>query len=313
MTQQVGVAMCKKQKTISNWIWIILFLLLLSLGLSLGLNIVKREDTYFVFLNIISIAYTVAGTLTIIILRKHLKVIPVALMLGNYVLSFGQIYFLQYKTYHRLLIFLFVLSILYLMFYLINFFIFQKRRLEAENIHLINPIMPIFIIGGSILIKMFLALHLIKTEIGTPLLSFLMVALGCAAVALIIALLLIKNRKNKGEYFGKLAGVFFATMVLAFAIPAFTTEYVNFTFDPSAGEMTECVVVEKHAHVGNGKSGPNYRLIVRINESEIDLNTQKIVYSQYEPGDTLRLYKHEGALGYPYYEYRLDTIFDYEG
>ena len=303
--------MHKKQKTISIWIWIISFCFLLSLGLSLGLKVVKREDAYFVFLNIISIAYAAAGILTIIALRKHFKVIPIMLMLGNYFLSFGQLYFLPYRTYHRLLIFLFAISILYMIFHLVSFFFFQKRRLELENVSLINFVMPIFIIGGSVFVKMLWALYCIETEMGTQLLSFLFVALGCAVVALMLALLLIKDRKDKGEYFGKLAGAFFATLLIVFTIPAFTTEYFNFAFDPSAGVMTECVVTEKHTRNAGGKSGTNYFLTVRINGQEIDLHTQKLVYSQYELGDRLCLYKHEGAFGYPYYEYRLDTIFDY--
>lgn len=303
--------MRKKQKPISLWTWIISFLFLLSLGLSLGLKVVKQEDTYFIFLNIISITYAFAGILTMIALRKHLKVIAVALVLGNYVLSFGQLYFLTYRTYHRLLILLFALSILYMIFYLIRAFTFQKRKPETEEIHIINPLLPIFIIWGSFFVKMLWALYRIETEMGTQLLSFLFVALGCAVVALIIALLLIKDRKKKNEFFGKLAGAFFATLLLVFAIPAFTTEYFNFAFDPSTGEMTECVVIEKQTRNGGGKSGTNYFLIVQINGQEIKLHTQKVVYSQYEPGDTICLYKHDGAFGYPYYEYRLETIFDY--
>ena len=292
------------------WLWAVSGFLFLSAGFSLGLKGIGNEMVYFIFLNIISISYTLVGVVAVIAARKHLKLFPVLLMTGNYILSFGQLYFLDFRLYHRLLSILLIVSILYLLCYLTWFSVIKKKKLEQENLHLLNPILPVVVVAGSALIKMMWVFWQIETEMGSFRLTCLLVALGCAAVALIAALLCIKDRRNKGEYFGKLMAVFSVTLILVFAMPALTAEYTNYVWDNSRGERTECVVIDRYTATG-GKGGSIYHLVLRADGQEVDLVTMRVVYAQYEPGDTIYLYRHEGLLGYSYYEYCLDFIFRY--
>ena len=297
--------MHRKNSHTKIWICVILSLLLISGGFLIGLNYVSNESVYFVFLNIISGSYALLGFLTVIAARKHWKPMPVALILLNGILSLGHLYFLEYRVYYRLIFFLFILSIFYLIFYLVRFFFVQKRRLQNENMHLINPILPIAIVGGSFFGKMFLLLGQIETDMGELSLLFLLVSLVCAGIALIVAILVIKDREDKGEYCGKLMATFFTTFFLVFAFPSFTAEYTNYAFDVSEGNRQECVVVDKYTRTIN-KGRQSYHLVLNIDGKEKDVVFNKVVYSKYEVGEKIVLYYYNGCLGYSCYEYRLD-------
>jgi len=285
-------------------------LLFVAAGFLIGLKFVKEEQTYFVFLNIVSAAYGLLSVFSILAVRKHWKPTPIVLILGNTVLSFGHLYFLEYRMFHLLQLILFALSIVYLIFYLIRFFVFQKGRMETENLHLLNPVAPVLFIAGSFFCKMFLLSGQVVTEMDSFALTFLPVALGCAAVAFIVAALQIKDREDKREYFGKLIGIFCATLILAWGLPSLSASYTNYALDTSSGEKIECVVVEKYQRY-NGRGGIEH-LVLFVDGQEKDFVFHKAVCAQYAEGDTIYLYRYEGAFGYPCYEYRFTSIFQYQ-
>ena len=176
------------------WTVTVMVLLLIVVGFLIGISYVKEERTYFVFLNVITVAYGLLAVTTLLLLRGHWKPTPIVLILGNAVLSFGHLYFLEYRMFHLLQLILFALSSVYLIFYLIRFFVFRKGRIGVENIHLINPILPVAFIAGSFFCKMFLLSRQVETEADSLVLTFLLVALVCAVVALLAAIVLIKDR-----------------------------------------------------------------------------------------------------------------------
>ena len=134
------------------------------------------------------------------------------------------------------------------------------------------------------------------------------IALGAAAVALIVGAVLIKDRSDKKEYAGKLMAVFSLTFILVFGLPAISAEYTNYAFDTSVGEVNEYVVIDKYTRNG-GRGGPIYHIVLQAGGHEIDISTEKVIFSQYEKGEAVRIYKHDGTFGYHYYEYRLDSIY----
>ena len=303
--------MRKDDKIVIIWVLTILLLLFMSVGFAIGATFVGKQSVFIVFHNIMSICYVLMGIFVVTSLRKYFNILSVSMIIGNCILSLGQLYFIEYRFYHRLLVSLFVLSVVYLVFYLLRFFVIRKQRLEFENIHFVNGIMPVAFVGGSFLIKVFFLLKLIKTEMDTILTPLVFIALGSAVVTLILGAAFIKKRGDKKEFLGKLAAISSITFLLVFAIPALTAEYANYAFDTSAGERVECVVIDKYTTYG-GKGGPNYHLVLLADGQKVDFDIEKVVYFKYKQGDIISIYEHEGAFDYPYYAYRLDFLYQYK-
>ena len=169
----------------------------------IGAKYCMNESAYFACQNAISIAYVLLGIAVIIPLFKKLSVVSVLLIIGNAVLSTGMLYFLPYRTYHRLLIMFFVLSILNLAFCLLRFFISRKQCGKGEKIQLLNGIVPIAYVGGSVLVKGFGLFKLIETEFDVPLV-LVGISLGVSVASVILGAIFIKERWNKKEYAGKI-------------------------------------------------------------------------------------------------------------
>ena len=302
--------MRREDRIVIVWVSAIILLLFLAVGFMIGAKYSTNESAYFVCQNIMSIAYVILGIAVIIPLFKKLSVVSVLLIIGNGVLSFGQLHFLPYRTYHRLLIVVLMLSILYLAFCLLRFFISRKQYGRGEKTRLLNSIIPIAYVGGSVLVKGFGLFKLIETEYDVPIV-LVGISLGVSVVAVILGGIFINERRNKKEYVGKLCAIFLGVFFTVFAIPLLFMEYANYSFDTTVAEKTECIVVDTDTS-HNYKSGTGYRLVLSVDGQKVRFDVDRVVYSRYQKGDTIYLYRYGGAFGYPYYEYRLDSIYCYD-
>ena len=301
--------MRKDDRIVIIWISVIILLLFIAVGFIIGAKYCTKESTYFACQNVMSIAYVILGISVITPLRKKLSIVSVLLITGNGVLSIGQLHFLPYRTYHRLLIVILVLSILNLAFCLLRFFISRKQYGMGEKLRLLNGIIPIAYVGGSVLVKGFGLFKLIETEYDVSL-ALVGISLGISVAAVILGAIFIKDRWNRKEYVGKLCAIFFGVFFVVFGIPLLSMEYANYTFDTSLAEKTECVVIDTYTS-HNYKSGTGYRFVLSVDGQKVHFDVDKVVYSRYQKGDTIYLYQYDGAFGYPYYEYQLDSIYRY--
>ena len=264
----------------------------------------------FVLLNIISGAYALLSLVTVFALWKQKGLLGTAIILTNCVLSFGQLYFLDYRHYHQALFVLFAASMLYLIYGLLRFFMHKRKEHWYSATHLLPYILAPCFVGFSLLIKSIWLMELIETDMDGVFNVITPISLGCSAIVLIIAIVLIKDRQDKKEYLGKLAASFLLPMALTFFVPMLMSEHLNYVLDTSEAVKMECVVIEKEVN-HSGKGGPDYYLIVNVDGQTEKMNTNKAIYEQYAEGDSIELYAHTGALGFDYYEYRFDEIYHY--
>lgn len=271
----------------------------------------KNPEVYFAFLNILSGAYALLSVVTVLVLRRQMDIVGMVIILGNCVLSFGQLYFMDNRLYHQLLFALLAASILYLLFGLVSFWVHKRKERWYSARHLLSFILAPCFVGFSFLIKSAWMMKLIETELGKVSDIFAFAGLGCGAAALIAAIILIKDRRDRKEYFGKLSAAFFAPLLIVFAFPMLMSEQLNYALDTSAGVKTECVVVDKETRHTGSKGGTRYYLTVSADGKTVEMNTNKVIYAQYNAGDSIELYEHTGALGFTYYEYQFEEIYHY--
>ena len=302
--------MSEYNKKIKVWIPVISLLLFIAVVFTIGAKFTENHLFCFAFLNVATISYSLLGVLTIISLRKHFNILSILIIISNSSLSFGQLYFLDLKLYHIILIVLLIFSLVYFTVYLINFLIYKKNDPESDNIKLVNCILPVAFVGATVFVKAFHLFDLIETKRNNLFVPILCVSLLASVIALIIAIILIKERQDAKEYFGKLAAVFFITFVLFFTMPLISSEYANYVFDTSAAEKKECVVIDKHESHG-GKGATRYYLVIQVDGQKIEFCTNKAVYSQYDIKNIIYLYEYEGAFDRRYYEYQDKNIYQY--
>ena len=76
-------------------------------------------------------------------------------------------------------------------------------------------------------------------------------------------------------------------------------------------ETKEYYEVVNKGKTPSSKGGTGYYIIVNIEDEEFRMKVEKVVYFEYEIGDNILLYKYNGALGYSYYEYQMNSIYIY--
>ena len=302
--------MRNNDKTVVIWVCIILLFALIAAGFTIGLNFAGETSTFWAFQLIVLVSYAIMAILIIIPLHKYFNLISILLMVLNIVLSFGKLYFLEYRLYHKLLILLFVLSILNLVGYLFYFFKFGRGQKGLDNIYLINGIIPIAYIFMSLFINMFRLFKLVDTKIdvfGTWAGIALIISVAVTAVASFF----VKRSSNKKENFGKIIAIFLGVFILAYGIPFVSLEHANYSFDASDGTKIEFLVAEKYT-TSRYKSGTSYYLVLREGEEEHSIAVDKMTYVQHEQGGKIYMYYHSGAMGFPYYEYRQESVYKYQ-
>lgn len=294
------------KKRLIIWISVVTCLVAVFLGSLLTMGNVKRETTYFVLQNMIVFSYAVLGVIIIVLLHETFWVVTSGFLIANSILEIGELYFLPYKFYHILELILFVLSVIYLVVCLVWA---QKDKLY-KNFHFTNGIIPVFYVGFSYFLNLFVLLKWIETEIDIPA-ALIAIGLAIAITATIFCAVLNRNRENKKEYVGSLLGVFFLSLCLVVVVPLLTLEHVNYAFDSSPGVQTEYTVAKKYTTHGGRYSGPGYCLVLEVDGKEIQFDVNRILYEKYQEGETICLYAHEGALDYAYLEYRVEFIHKY--
>lgn len=288
---------------------VLLFVGVIAMLMLLGYS--KSPGVHFVCWNYLSVMYTLLSVETVFALRKPRGLLGKIIILANCVLSFGQLYFLDFRRYHQLLFVLFVVSVLYLFYGLFSFFLRRRKEPWYDTIHLVMYVLVPCFVGFSLLIKSASLMKLIETDVNAFMDIFGPISLVCSTVALIIAIVLIKDRQDKKEYFGKLAASFFLTLGLTFIVPMLMSEHLNYVLDTSDAVKTQCVVIGKETR-HSGKGGPHYYLIVSADGETEEINTNRVIYEQYAEGDPIELYAHTGALGFDYFEYQFDEIYHYK-
>ena len=90
----------------------IFVLLFVAAGFFIGIEHVAKASTYFVFENIIIFSYGLAGVGTIVALIKYFDPVSIGLIICHFVISVGRLYFLNFRTFHRLALALFALCLI---------------------------------------------------------------------------------------------------------------------------------------------------------------------------------------------------------
>lgn len=301
----------KKDKVAIIYSIVIVSLFFICGALIIGSDYLKNEHIYFIFKNLIIIIYTAICTLSIIALKKYLNIISIVLIIVHCILLFGQLYFLPNRLYYKLLILIFILSFIYTVIILILKLV---RKVEINNtldVPLLNAVLPTTIIGMSYFMKTFYLFDTIQISTGEVMLNSFLISLVVAMVTLIIYLIFKRDRTDKKEYFGMMAGVIFGTIIITMFLLFGTINNVNYAFDSSEKISNNYEIIDKEIAV-HGRGRNSYHIIFNINGEPFDMKVNKVVYFNYEIGDSIQIYEYEGALGYSYYEYQIDSIYIYD-
>jgi len=301
----------KSEKLVIVGVCILIVLFVIACGFLIGSDYVADPTTFFVFKNVSVISYSLLSMLTVIALKQYLHWISSCLILGNCVLSFGQLYFLEIRLYHMLLLLFLILSICNLVIQLILKYKHGQNR--NVNAPLLNGILPLAVIGFVFFVKLFMLMKLVEMQSHLLMGRLAIIAAVLSAVALVIYILLVKDRSNKRQYFGAMVGTISCTFLLALLLPFGAINYANYAFDTSEPKIVECRIVDKQVRPGTGRnSSTRYYLVITHAGEKTNLQVHNMVYFQYDLHDTISLHAHEGALHYAYYEYRMDTIYIYK-
>ena len=298
--------MDRRENKLASLIRLITILCLMPLASFMGMDWVKHEITYMILQNIAVFSYAILGIVAIIFLHERFWAVTSGFMIANAILGIGKLYFLPYRLYHALLLVLFGLSLVYLIVCLIWGW---KDKPCYRSFHVINGVIPVTYIGIASFVN-FCQLE-IETEMDIPA-ALIGVGLAIAIMVTIFVGVLGKNRLNKKDYVWATVGGFFVAMLLAVAIPVMSLSHINYAFDTTPGEQVVCSVVQKVEEHSSGKyQNWVYYLLLDVNGEKIRFQVDKITFENQQEGETICLYAHEGALHYPYLEYKMDFIYKY--
>ena len=149
---------------------------------------------------------------------------------------------------------------------------------------------------------------MIITDFNQTLLDIISIVISL--IVLINYLIFRKDRSNKKEYIGGMMASIFAPMVISLMLCYGTINNINYAFD-TVYETREYYEVINKGKTPSSKGGTGYYIIVNIEDEEFRMKVEKVVYFEYEIGDNILLYKYNGALGYSYYEYQMNSIYIY--
>ena len=193
----------------------IVSLFILCTGLIIGIEYIKNENTYFIFKNLIIISYTLTSLLTIIGLIKYFNPISIILIIFHCICLFGQLYFIPYRLYYKILTLTSIITILYTIIILI-IKIFKKINIKQRlNVPLLNAILPTIIILATYFMKTFYLIDTVEIISNNILSKSIIIGTCVAVLALIIYIVLRKNRSNKKSYFGAMLGVILGTLIIS--------------------------------------------------------------------------------------------------
>jgi len=279
---------------------------------------IGNPTAYFIFQAVLATVYTACWVLLIPILKhsfanatERIKVCFFFLLtVCNSFTLFGQLFFLDNRTVYLLLTVTSALSFLYLALQILREFAERIRSGVGLPSALGSGVFVFIFAFPPYCLKVLIELiHLTTVDFTLMFVIPLLVALGLAAVvaALQGILQMKKSFRTRAVKIKKVARAAGSTLLLSFMILAFSLPALNYALDFSAPTAVEKTVISKHYSHGISKSPGSYVLDLGTTE----FYTFPPVYDQCSKGDKITLCEHRGALGFSYYEYRLDEVYRY--
>jgi hypothetical protein len=133
---------------------------------------------------------------------------------------------------------------------------------------------------------------------------YFIVALIISFIAVLIFIILKKDRSDKKEFRGMSLAVFCSILVISLFTPFMTIQNINYAFDTSKGDSFSYTIIDKETSVSvSHKSATRnyYFIIIKDGEKE-RLSVDCVIYNQYKKGNSIVLEKHKGFLNIEYYE-----------
>ena len=301
----------KKEKLVLAISISIFALILILLFLVIGLDYVKNAKTYLIIARIIAILYFIVSIFTIITLFKFLKFFSILLILINSVCSLGFVYFIPIRLYYKILVLVTVISIIYSAILIIARITKKVYKLTNVDVLLLNAVLPLLFIGSSCFIKTFNLFDLIEIHPDNAMNISMIIGLISALIFTTLYIFFNRDRTNKKEYFAKMAGILFGSLILVMFTVYGSIDNINYGFDKSVSSEEYYIIVDKY-HTHSYKSRTGHYLVLVIDDKEYNLHVNRLIYSQYNIGEKILLNKYNGALGYLYYEYCINEIFIYD-
>lgn len=130
--------------------------------------------------------------------------------------------------------------------------------------------------------------------------------IGVVSFLLFLILLIIKVIKvKKRSILGVLVCSFLVPILLIVIVPTITISSINYMFDASISTKVTYQIYDKKIKVGTGRySSTNYYLVINKDGFLEEISVSQVLYAKYGKTYYIDLYKHDGFLGYEYYEYK---------
>lgn len=311
----------ENNKLLKNKIRVVCLILLISvtfLSVILGLIIqtfasnAPTLEKFVMRINVSAVLLAVAALGFVVLLFKQFTVFSKFLLLAPGVILIGQTHFYSPKVFIALLSAVFVLSILnFIVEYgkVIIKSVWQKKAYEVNKVKLnLNAFSALVFSAFVCLVKETELKKFVATE-NLLMKPFAIIALVITVLALILYIALYKTEEKK-KYFFNMFGCCFLTFFVVFSVSASTTDSLNYAFSENNAVCSE-YQIERKAVEYAGRGATRYYFYFKDGEKEISFLVSKFVYNSYSQGSKISLYKSVGALGFEYYEYRLDGVFKY--
>lgn len=283
---------------------------------------VRSTVLHLVLRHISSIAWAMGVGAVAHRFRQQIKPFPVLLALSLTVISLGELYFIPRRPAMLLYLFLTLVSLGYLAFTLIvrgrvdsdGVSRYSEKKKREEGMTAGNEKALVAFCLSLFLLVDFVArtLSLDKAlgETAFPWGIFAAAGLVAAALTVIYACHLVKKREVRKKL-GMLFLIFLiAALLLSFLIYA-GFQSLNYGLDASRGEEGAYAVTEHRVDLGGRRSSTTYEMTVIIDGEEMEMTVPRAVYEAHPDGSRITLYRHEGAFGYGYYEYRWEDVYRY--
>ena len=286
---------------------------ILALTLALFLNYVTSPVIYAVLENLLAVLCTAFGIMTVAGKRQDMHAVAAVLTIAPGILYLGQLWLFGSRLYF-ILLYICLLCSLILLLAELPYYLTHKYKIRDGDIQrfVANGIIPFSFVGIVLFFKSLHLIHLTKTEMPKVSPLLIVTAFLLATVATVLFAVLKKDKSDKKRFIGALLGICCTTLFLSLIIPFLTAQNINYALDTSTPIAVEAKVVQKRtSSSASHKGGPHFKLILSADGKNFEFTTLHTVYGQYESGDRLTLYKYNGALGYTYYEYRLEEVYRY--
>ena len=269
----------------------------------------KNIDTFFVYKNIQIVSYTITTIVSIVSLIRYFNLFSILILVCFAVTMFGQLYFLDIRLYNTCIFIILIAAIVNLAISLVTRKHNPSKYYDVDK-NLLNGVLPLAIVGIYCFFNSMEATEriFIKEE-GNLLITLLLVASGLSIIALVLYIILQKDRFDKGAYFGKMATIFFTTLLLTLFLPYLSINQANYAFDDSTPTAHECVVLDKYR--GASRYGGYYQITLDINGESVDFRVDRHVFVDCKEGSKLTIYQYDGAFDTPYYEIRYESVYIY--